>query len=217
MTNEPANEKTRKPFVKICGITNIEDAMFCAELGANYLGFIFYEKSPRCVSLQAAKEIARQLPKGIKKVGVFVNMNSLGINQIIENVGLDMIQLSGNEMKEDCVGFDVPVIKSLAINSDEDFENAKQFSVEAILVDAKTENEFGGTGNRSNWDAAKRLKSFHKIFLAGGLNPENIRATITTVQPFAVDVNSGVESFPGKKDKTKLTKLFQEINALLNC
>jgi phosphoribosylanthranilate isomerase len=206
------NELTNKPRVKICGITNIEDAILCAELGANYLGFIFYEKSPRCVSVQTAKEITQQLPNGIKKVGVFVNEDSQQIKRIKEFVDLDMIQLSGNENVEDCVGFDIPVIKSVSLNSEEEFENAKRFSVEAILVDAKTETEFGGTGKQSNWQMAKRLKQFQKIFLAGGLNVENTRDAITSVQPFAVDVNSGVEKFPGKKDKQKLEKLFEVVN-----
>ncbi|MBS4027324.1 MAG: phosphoribosylanthranilate isomerase [Ignavibacteriales bacterium] len=216
MTNKLTNELTNKPFVKICGITNFEDALYCTELGANYLGFIFYERSPRNISIESAKEIVQQFPKEIKKVGVFVNKDSLGIKRIIENVGLDMIQLSGNEKVQDCFGFDVPVMKSLSINSQEDFEYAKQFSVEAILVDSKTENEFGGTGLLSNWEMAKRLKSFHEIFLAGGLNPGNIRKAIATVQPFAVDVNSGVEKSPGKKDREKIKILFQELNAVSN-
>jgi phosphoribosylanthranilate isomerase len=194
--------------IKICGITNREDATLVAECGADAIGFIFYPKSPRYVAPETAKGIIRELPAGITKVGVFVNQDSVEIKKTFELCGLDLIQLHGAESPAYCCQFPASlVIKAFAPRTEDDLEKLKGYPVKAILVDANDPLRYGGTGERSDWRLAALVKEQHPLILAGGLSMANIQEAIEFVAPHAVDINSGVEISPGKKDHQKIKEI----------
>ena len=198
--------------VKICGITNKEDALCAAKLGASALGFIFYPPSPRYIKPADARKIVGVLPDDLIKVGVFVNEKPKEIKRIMEYCGLDMIQLHGDESPEYCREFpSAQVIKAVDLKNEADFVYAKSYHVGAILVDSRHAGLYGGTGRKSNWDLACRIKNKKPLILSGGLNEKNITEALKTVAPAALDINSGVESKPGKKDHAKLARIFDII------
>ena len=198
--------------IKICGITGIEDALHAVACGANALGFIFYRKSPRYIAPAAAAEIIARLPGDICKVGVFVNEATETVKQTAAFCGLDLIQLHGDETAAYCEGFHTEVlIKALPLETEEDLKRASRYPVRALLVDARTAGRYGGTGKQASWVLAARLGKDKSIILAGGLNSENIAAALRTVRPRAVDINSGVESAPGKKDAEKVKEIIRII------
>ena len=200
--------------IKICGITNMEDAVMAFAYGADALGFIFYEKSPRYVSPETAMRFIRNLPDDISKVGVFVNHDSHAVREIYDFCGLDLIQLHGDESPAYCREFPQSIlIKAISPRSEEDLGIVKQYSVKAIMIDARESQLYGGTGKRSNWELAAKLKEMHPLVLSGGLNPGNILSAIKTVSPHAVDVNSGVELSPGKKDPKKVQSMIETVHA----
>ncbi len=192
--------------VKICGITRLEDASAAVEAGADALGFMFYEPSPRYIRPPDAARIIAQLPPFIAKVGVFVDATENFIRDAINACRLDSIQLHGNESPAFCGCFNLPVIKAFRIKDAESLRPLPQFQTSAWLLDSYTPGVPGGTGERFNWDLAVKAKALGKpIILAGGLTPGNVRDAVQQVQPYAVDVSSGVESSaPGKKDHLKL-------------
>ncbi|HWR57956.1 MAG TPA: phosphoribosylanthranilate isomerase [Thermodesulfovibrionales bacterium] len=194
--------------IKICGITNIEDALAAADFGANALGFVFYEGSPRCISKDEARDIIKRLPPFMTTVGVFVDKNPDEIKAIMEYTSLDIAQLHGNEPPGACLAAG-RVIKAIRVKELSDLEPLRQYRVSAYLLDAYTPASFGGTGQIFNWDIAVEAKQFGNIILAGGLDPDNVKKAIKWVRPYAVDVSSGVEEKKGKKDLRKL-KLFIE-------
>ena len=196
---------------KICGITNLDDANVAEENGASAIGFIFYEKSPRTISINNAKSISKHLPKTIARVGVFVNHEKDFINEAISEVPLDMIQLHSDETPDFCNQFDVPILKALRIKNEASLSVMDQYDVAVFLLDTFSNDQYGGTGEMFDWSVLNR-KFKTPIILSGGLNPENILDAIDAVNPSAVDVNSGVESFPGKKDYNKLKSLFKNLN-----
>jgi len=196
---------------KICGITNLDDANVAVENGASAIGFIFYEKSPRTISINNAKSISKHLPKTIARVGVFVNHEKDFINEAISEVPLDMIQLHSDETPDFCNQFDVPILKALRIKNEASLSIMDQYDVAVFLLDTFSNDQYGGTGETFDWSVLNR-KFKTPIILSGGLNPENILDAIDAVNPSAVDVNSGVESFPGKKDYNKLKSLFKNLN-----
>lgn len=199
--------------VKICGITNMSDAFIAAECGADALGFIFYPKSQRYVAPEKVKEIIQKLPYEIIKVGVFVNHEIHEVKEIVKFCSLNLIQLHGDETPEYCDHFQTSsLIKAVSLRTEEDIQKLKDYSVRAILVDASEPGHYGGTGKDSDWSLAKKVKETHPLILAGGLNKENVREAIETVKPQAVDINSGVEISPGKKDPEKI----KEIIAILH-
>ncbi len=200
-----------KSLVKICGITNFADALFCASAGANYLGFIFYEKSPRYIQPSKAREIIRNLPPSVKPVGVFVNEKRETIERTIRETTIKLIQLSGDESPDDCSEFSVEVWKAFRLTTHDEVHQSKEYRISAALLDGSKNGMYGGTGTTANYSVALELKEIHKLILAGGLNPDNICEAIHAVQPFAVDVNSGVELVPGKKDHQKIKLLFDKI------
>jgi phosphoribosylanthranilate isomerase len=204
---ERANENIMVK-VKICGITNLEDALAAADFGADALGFVFYEGSPRCVSQDEARDIIRMLPPFLTTVGVFVDKNPDEIRAIMEHVSLDVAQLHGHEPPGACLTAG-RVIKAIRVKELSDLEPLRQYRVSAFLLDAYTPESFGGTGQIFNWDIAVDAKQFGNIILAGGLNPDNVKKAIRWVRPYAVDVSSGVEERKGKKDLGKL-RLFIE-------
>lgn len=194
--------------VKICGITNLEDARAAVDFGADALGFVFYKGSPRYISPQTAKEIIRQLPPLITTVGVFVDETTEYIEDMLRTIPLDIAQLHGHEPPEASF-LSRRVIKAIRVKELSDLEPLKKYKVSAFLLDTYTPESLGGTGQIFNWDIAIAAKQFGRIILAGGLNPENIERAIRWVRPYAVDVSTGIEEEKGKKDLRKM-KLFIE-------
>jgi indole-3-glycerol phosphate synthase len=192
--------------IKICGITNLEDGLNAVNLGADYIGFVFYEKSPRNVTPKKARELSSRL-EGVKKVGLFVDENLEKVKSIADLVGIDVLQFHGNESPGYCRRFkDKEVWKALRIKDKESLSVIPTYdSVDAILLDAHVEGKMGGTGKTFDWELAVRAKEFGKrIVLAGGLDPSNVAEAIQKVNPYAVDVSSGVEESKGKKSYEKM-------------
>lgn len=195
--------------VKICGITEIESASVAVREGADAIGFVF-AKSKRKVSLEQAKSIIDTLPREIEKVGVFVNEDAITINEIVEKVGLTMVQLHGNEEPALCEKFSVPVIKALGISSKEDCKKIQQYPCEYILLDSPKGKYQGGNGLTFPWEYVDTsYVKGKKLILAGGLQRENVAAAIHSLKPFMVDVSSGVET-DGKKDHGKIIAFIRE-------
>ena len=199
--------------VKICGITNEKDALNAAKLGADYIGFNFYKKSPRYIDEKKAKEIINKIPARIKKVGVFVNEDADAIIKISKNLGLDLIQLHGDETLQYCKKVKkqakIKIIKAFRIKDKKDVHKINHYKDHAdyFMFDAYTEKLFGGTGKIFDWHLVNGIKK--PFFLSGGLNPENVFNAILISLPFAVDVASGVEKKPGKKDYNKIKKFIE--------
>ena len=205
-----------KTKVKICGITNLGDARFAAGAMADYLGFIFYDKSPRFIDPAEAGAIINWI-EGPEKVGVFVNQPLDDVNRIAKESGLDLVQLHGNETLEYCQLIEKPIIKVIHITPDYDIEELKAKVLlysevaEFLLFDSKIGDQWGGTGTAFDWNILKQITGDTPFFLSGGLNPENIKEAIETVHPFAVDISSGVEEEPGLKDYEKIEALMEAI------
>ena len=195
---------------KICGITNLYDAQAVAAHNASAIGFIFYEKSPRKISIEDAKFISKNLTKDISKVGVFVNHKKEFIDEAIQSVPLDMIQLHGDETPEFCNQFDVPIFKALRIKDEASLLAMDDYNVDGFLLDTFSDDLYGGTGETFDWSLLNG-KSNAPIILSGGLKPDNILDAIASVNPSAVDINSGVESSPGIKDHGKIEQLFEKL------
>ena len=195
---------------KICGITNLSDAQAAAVHGASAIGFIFYEKSSRAISIEDAKFISRHLSNDISKVGVFVNHDKAFIEEAIRSVSLNIIQLHGDETPGFCNQFDVPVLKALRIKDKASLSVMDQYNVAGFLLDTFSTKQYGGTGETFDWSLLNdKLET--PIILSGGLNPDNILDAIDSVNPAAIDVNSGVELSPGKKDHQKINLLFENL------
>lgn len=187
---------------KICGITNREDALCAVKCGADALGFIFYEKSPRYVAPEKAAEIICDLPPFVTPVGVFVNAPH--IDATVKLAGLRAIQLHGDEPPEACLGHDVPVIRALRVDNEFDALALRSHPVHTFLLDTARAGSYGGTGETFDWAKAREAKNYGRIILSGGLNPDNVREAIEQVAPYAVDTSSGVEAELGKKDHKKV-------------
>jgi len=201
--------------VKICGITHKEDAMFAAQYGATALGFIFYPQSPRYIMPEDAQKIISALPEKVVRVGVFVNEKPEEIKRVVEYCSLDMIQLHGDETPDYCRQFPVStIIKALSLRNDGDVNYALNYQVAAVLVDSCQADLYGGTGKKANWNLACRVKDKKPLILAGGLNVENVAEAMKIVNPAALDINSGVEISPGKKDHKKITKILNVIRTV---
>lgn len=196
--------------IKICGITRRTDALTAAACGADALGFIFYEASPRYVTPETARAICRELPDGVVRVGVFVNEDPSKVIEIVDFCGLDLIQLHGDEPADYCRRFSAErLIKAVSFPGDGDPAALADYAVRAILLDQREAGRFGGTGKQSDWNLAGRIKALYPLILAGGLNEGNIEEAIRTVAPDAVDINSGAEQSPGKKDPEKIRKIIE--------
>jgi phosphoribosylanthranilate isomerase len=200
--------------IKICGITNLDDALLAAELGADALGFIFVKTSLRRIRPSTARKIIQELPPFVTPVGVVADAEHDEILELIDETGVRCVQLHGNESPKQLAKFPVPVYKSFRVDKEFNLETLRRYKGSAYLLDTHVDGALGGTGKTFDWDVAIKAKAYGRIILAGGLNPENILEAIQTVQPYAVDVNSGVESAPGKKDKNKLEQLFKTIRSL---
>jgi phosphoribosylanthranilate isomerase len=191
--------------VKICGLTSVSDGLAATAAGADLIGLMFYERSPRHVPFATAVAIARALPPHVVKVGVFVNPSADAVRRAIAECGVSLLQFHGDEPPEFCTQFGVMSLKAFRIRAAASLAALPRYPTDAWLLDAFSPDARGGTGEKFNWDLALEAKKLGRpIFLAGGLTPENVAEAVRRVQPFAVDVSSGVEFAPGKKDPAKV-------------
>ena len=190
--------------VKICGITSAADALAAVDAGADALGFMFYAPSPRNVNFDVAAEIIRQLPPFVAKVGVFVNPAEDEVRRAIAECGLDTLQFHGEETPEFCRRFGLKTMKAFRVRDAESLRQTDAYANEAWLLDSYVAGQLGGTGARFNWDLATEAARGHTVLLAGGLTPENAAEAVRKVRPYGLDVSSGVESAPGRKDAAKV-------------
>lgn len=203
--------------VKICGITRCEDARLAVDAGVDAIGLVFYEKSPRYVTNKQAAEISHLVPAFVSRVALFKDAEQQMIESVLEQVEIDLIQFHGSETAAYCEQFNWPYIKAIGMKGtehDADFLIAsaeKYHSAKALLLDGHAPGEAGGTGETFDWSSISRVEK--PLVLAGGLNADNVRQAIKIVQPYAVDVSSGVESAPGIKDKEKVAAFMEQVAA----
>jgi len=197
--------------VKICGITNVEDAMAAIEMGADLLGFNFYPRSKRYVTPDQARAIIDKLPTFVDTVGIFVNAAGEHVREVAKMCSLNWVQLHGDETPEYCEALrwiSAKVMKAIRVKDASDIERANTYYTDAILLDAFHPEEYGGTGDKFDWNLVRRLRT--RIFLAGGITPENAVEAVE-VGVYGIDLCSGIESSPGRKDYEKMQKLFDNI------
>lgn len=198
--------------VKICGVRSLEEAEAAVEAGADALGFNFWPRSPRYIGPDAARSVIRQISPLVPAIGVFVNEDPLRIAEIVSDAGLNAVQLHGDETPEFCAGLGlIKIIKAIRVAGDFDSASINRYPVSAILLDTSVKGSYGGTGKRFDWSVAIEAKRYARIILAGGLTVENVAEAIKSVNPFAIDVCSGVESEPGRKDIDKLRRFMAEV------
>ena len=197
------------PRVKICGITNLDEAHHAVASGADALGFVFYPGSPRFVNPDTARRIIAELPPLVTTVGLFVNEPPARIREMVDFCGLNTVQLHGDEEPDQCCYPPCRVIKALRLRGDMQSSLFSAYKVSALLLDAFVPNQFGGTGHCCDWTQAAAVASQHRVILAGGLNPENVAEAVRQVRPYGVDVSSGVEVKPGQKDPEKVARFIR--------
>jgi phosphoribosylanthranilate isomerase len=197
--------------IKICGITNLPDAQLAVELGADALGFIFYPKSPRYIKVQAAADICNAMPPFVTKVGVFVDELEYEIEKALSECLLNALQFHGDEPPGFCQKFAAKSIKAIRVRDEASLQAAAEYDVDALLLDTYTDESRGGTGRTFDWALALKAKETLSppIILSGGLTTGNVQEAIRKVRPYAVDVSSGVEREPGKKDPEKLRRFIE--------
>jgi phosphoribosylanthranilate isomerase len=199
-------------WIKICGITNEEDGLAAARLGADALGFVF-APSPRRISPEKARQIIKALPPLVQTVGVFVDEDLGKVSSVAEMCGLDILQFHGSESADYCDSFDQRVIKAIRLRNRQDLKSLAEYDgvVHALLLDTYLPDKLGGTGMTFNWEWALEAGKYGRIILAGGLNPGNVAAAISIVKPYGVDASSGLEQSPGVKDHEKVTQFIAEV------
>jgi phosphoribosylanthranilate isomerase len=198
--------------VKICGITRVEDALNAVEHGADAIGLVFYEPSPRNVEILQAIEISNKIPAFVTVVGLFVNAEPDFVREVISQVKLDLLQFHGDETPQECASYGLPFIKAIRVKSDTNLvQCAKDFSAsKALLLDTFTDGVAGGTGHVFDWNLIPAALD-KPIILAGGLNAQNVAQAINQVKPYAVDVSGGVEMSKGIKDAAKIAAFMQQV------
>jgi phosphoribosylanthranilate isomerase len=205
-------------LVKICGITNLDDALVAIEAGVDALGFNFYKPSPRYITPQNAREIIAQLPNSVLKVGVFVNENSPAtVRDIARQSGITAVQLHGDESPDYCreLANNQYIIKTLAVSTEFDTQSVQRYQVDAIMLDTKHHSLRGGTGRVFDWSIAQQVrKVVSKLYLAGGLSPENVADAVASVRPFAVDACSALEDQPGKKNGERMRTFVEAVRSV---
>jgi phosphoribosylanthranilate isomerase len=199
--------------IKICGITNKKDAIAAAELRPDMMGFIFYSGSKRYVEPKIARDIANELPPFIAKVGVFVDLDKDKVLEIAEECSLDMLQFHGDETADYCAGFkgSYKVIKAFRIKDEGSLKGINDYNTDYYMLDAYSSGEKGGTGKSFDRKIVENFEFLKPIILSGGLTPDNVRDAITELSPYGVDVSSGVEMSPGKKDVTLMKKFVENV------
>jgi len=197
--------------IKICGFTNADNAREASLLGIDAIGLVFYDKSPRHVDVESALEIVNALPPFINRVGLFVNADSSFIDEVLCEVPLDTLQFHGDESVLECTQYAMPFIKAVRVNQDTNLTQMADdyHQASGLLLDAFNKDAYGGTGKAFDWSLAK-VDIDLPIILAGGLNPDTVAEAIKQVNPYAVDVSSGVESEPGMKDIVKIKQFIQQ-------
>jgi len=206
-----ASEKQVK--VKVCGMTSLKDALVAVEGGADAVGFIFYKKSPRSVTMKTVREIVLELPPFVDTVGVFVDETAEQVNKIADYCNLDIIQLHGDESPTYCKKIRRKVIKAFRIKDMQSVKKISNFQVSGFLLDTFSEKLHGGTGKVFDWNLALPAKKFGPVIMAGGLTPNNVQQAVRQIRPYGVDVCSGVESEPGIKDHKKVRAFLKNANA----
>lgn len=199
--------------VKICGITNLQDAEAAIEMGADILGFNFYPESPRYIDTNEAEKIICKLPNFVDIAGVFVNANRPDIRKLTDSGMLNWVQFHGDETSEFCSQFNawnLHTIKAVRVRSIEDIDRAQEYQTDSLLFDAFDPKSYGGTGKTFDWSLLKKYP--RRVFLAGGINPDNVSKALET-DVYGIDICSGIESEPGKKDPTKMKQLFENIHS----
>ena len=199
--------------VKICGITNLEDALVAVEAGADALGFVFFPGSPRYIPPEEAAAVIRRLPPFVQTVGLFVNEELATVNSVADHCGLDLVQLHGEETPDYCAAVRRRVIKAFRVKDASALDEIANYRVAAYLLDAWSPVAHGGTGTVFNWEIAARAAASHTIILAGGLTPENVAGAIAAVRPYAVDVSSGVECAPGVKSADLVRRFIHNVRS----
>ncbi|TAE60084.1 MAG: phosphoribosylanthranilate isomerase [Nostocales cyanobacterium] len=207
--------------VKICGITQPQQSLAIANLGATALGFICVSKSPRYVTIEQIQAAIAPLPQEINKIGVFANSDIREISKIVTTSGLTGVQLHGDESPEFCSQLrqklpQVEIIKALRVRSLEDLQTTHEYTnvADTLLLDAYHPQQLGGTGKTLDWQMLQEFKPPLPWFLAGGLTPDNIKEALSKLHPDGIDLSSGVENSPGDKNLDKVTRLFQQLNSL---
>ena len=196
--------------IKICGMTDLNDALLAVELGADALGFVFYSKSPRYITVSAAANICNELPPFVAKVGVFVDELEYEIEKALNECLLNALQFHGEEPPGFCQKFAAKSIKAVRVRGEESLRAAAEYDVDALLLDTYTDESRGGTGKTFDWSLAVKAKEIGlPIILSGGLTTVNVQEAVRRVRPYAVDVASGVEREPGKKDPEKLRRFIE--------
>ncbi len=196
--------------VKICGITSLDDALVAVDAGADALGFVFFEKSPRHLDPEKAAGIIAGLPPFVQVVGLFVNAELDFVNLTADRCRLDLVQLHGDESPAYCQSVRRRVLKALRVRDGESLQAIADYRVAGLLLDAYSPKAYGGTGERFDWDLALAAKGPTPIILAGGLDPDNVASAVARVAPYGVDVSSGVESSPGRKDAELVRRFVRE-------
>ncbi|MGH7232196.1 MAG: phosphoribosylanthranilate isomerase [Nitrospiraceae bacterium] len=201
--------------IKICGITNPDDALAAVEAGADALGFVLYKSSPRYVTADVVRAIVRLLPPFVLPVGVFVNEDLKVVRDVMDSCGLALAQLHGDETAAYCEQLGRPVLKAIRFRNVSSFlalaEYKGRAQVRGFVIDSFSENAYGGTGQVADWMLAAEAARIAPVLLAGGLTPDNVGEAIAYVRPYGVDVSSGVELAPGKKDPEKVKAFIQAV------
>ena len=200
--------------VKICGITRLADALTAVEAGADALGFIFAPNTPRFVDPDRVASITAELPPFVTTVGVFVNKDAPTIKGIIDQCRLDVVQLHADVPPEFCRALDRRVIKAIRVKDESSLSILSNYDVNAFLLDTYVEGKMGGTGQVFDWDLALKAKTRARIIVAGGLDPDNVAQAVRRVKPYGVDVGSGVESRPGRKDPHKIRQFIKAVRSV---
>ena len=200
--------------VKICGITSMEDALQAVQAGADALGFVFYEKSPRYLPPERAESIIGVLPPFVQVVGLFVNADAGFVNDTADRCLLDLVQLHGDEPPDYCELIRRRVIKAFRVKDITSLDPVRNYSIAGILLDAFSPKAYGGTGLTFNWEVAQEAGQYGPVILAGGLTPENVCQAVERVNPYGVDVSSGVETAPGRKDPEKVREFIRQAKGL---
>ena len=205
------NHTTVFPKVKICGLTSLEQALSCAELGADWIGLNCWSGSSRYIPPEEARKIVSGLPETLTTVGIFVNESPESLKKIMSETRLDLAQLHGDESVEFTSKLGIPFLKAFRVSPEFKLEQIQKFGKEYFLLDAFSKNHYGGSGQKIDWDLASTASDLGKLILAGGLTPENVAEAVKIVQPWGVDVCSGVESEPGIKDLWRVEKFIRNL------
>ncbi|MBF0195095.1 MAG: phosphoribosylanthranilate isomerase [Magnetococcales bacterium] len=202
------NSATR---IKICGFTHEDDLRVAINAGVDAIGLVFYPPSPRSVTLEQGAKLVAKLPPFVTVTGLFVNASREEIVAACSKCKLDIIQLHGDELPNDCLDLPRRVIKAARIKTKDDFNGLDKYPISGLLLDAKVKGLYGGSGESFDWSLLSSYDAPAPLILAGGLNPDNVAHAVRQVRPYGVDVSSGVESIPGRKDRTKIIRFIQEV------